>query len=121
MIVGLAHVNLIVPEGTMAQANEFYGDVLGLSPRPVPSLQKDSLAWFDIGSSGQQVHVACRGTGETESPRHPCFKLGSPEELIDLQRKVFAHYERKTASSPRSADKPGEINSGESRLGDMLL
>ena len=114
MIVGLAHVNLIVPEGTMAQANEFYGEILGLSPRPVPALQKDSLAWFDIGTSGQQVHVACRGESEIESPRHPCFKINSPEELLDLQRKVFAHYEKQTTSSPRSADRPGEANSGKS-------
>lgn len=97
----------------MGQANEFYGDILGLSPRPVPALQKDSLAWFDIGTSGQQVHVACRGESEIESPRHPCFKIGSPQELLDLQNKIFQHYEKRTASSPRSADKPGEANSGE--------
>lgn len=45
MISGLAHVNLVVPMGTMDSANEFYGNTLGLTARPVPQLQKDSLAW----------------------------------------------------------------------------
>ena len=111
MIVGLAHVNLIVPSGTLEQANEFYAETLGLSARPVPSLQKDRLAWFDIGNSGQQVHIAF-GTEEIQSPRHPCFKIESPEALLQLQRKVFEHYEKQTPSSPLTADKPGEANSG---------
>jgi len=45
MISGLAHVNLTVPEGTMNLAEEFYGNTLGLKQIPVPSLQKDRLAW----------------------------------------------------------------------------
>lgn len=111
MIVGLAHVNLIVPSGTLEQANEFYGSTLGLTNRPVPHLQKDRLAWFDIGSSGQQVHIAF-GPNETESSRHPCFKIESQEKLLELQQKVWEHYERKDGASPRAADKPGEANSG---------
>ena len=45
MITGLAHVNLLVPEGTLDQANDFYGNTLGLTPREVPSLQRGRLAW----------------------------------------------------------------------------
>lgn len=45
MISGLAHVNLTVPAGTLDQANAFYGDTLGLTARPVPQLQKGTLAW----------------------------------------------------------------------------
>ena len=48
MFAGLAHVNLTVPEGTLDLANEFYANTLGLTPRPVPALQKDTLAWYDI-------------------------------------------------------------------------
>lgn len=111
MIVGLAHVNLIVPKGTLGLAEEFYGNTLGLTPRPVPHLQKHMLAWYDIGTSGQQVHIAF-GPQEVDSSRHPCFKLESPEKLVELQNKVWEHYERKDESSPRAADKPGEVNSG---------
>ena len=44
-ISGLAHVNLLIPSGTLEQANAFYGDTLGLKARQVPELQKGSLAW----------------------------------------------------------------------------
>lgn len=111
MIAGLAHVNLIIPPGTLDQAHDFYGTTLGLSARPVPQLQKDRLAWFDIGTSGQQVHIAS-GADEKESPRHPCFKIESPEKLVELQKRIWEHYERQDAASPRAADKPGGDNSG---------
>lgn len=45
MISGIAHVNLLVPAGSLELANRFYGDTLGLRPRAVPQLQKDRLAW----------------------------------------------------------------------------
>lgn len=44
-IAGLAHVNILIPAGTLDQANTFYGDTLGLKARPVPELQRGSLAW----------------------------------------------------------------------------
>ena len=115
MITGLAHVNLIVPPGTLGLAEEFYGDTLGLKPRAVPQLQKSSLAWFDIGTSGQQVHIAF-GPNELESSRHPCFKLESPQALLELQKKVYQHFEKGGKAAPKAADKPGEENSGMLRV-----
>lgn len=46
MISGLAHVNLLVPAGTLDKAEAFYGGTLGLTPRAVPELQKGTLAWY---------------------------------------------------------------------------
>lgn len=111
-ISGLAHVNLIVPEGSLDLANDFYAKTLGLTPRAVPALQRDTLAWFDIGSSGQQVHIAF-GPDEVESRRHPCFQLPSAEALHELQTRVWEHYTRGGKSAPRQADEPGKANSGE--------
>lgn len=45
MLTGIAHVNLTVPPGTLDQANEFYGNTLGMHRVPVPHLQRDTLAW----------------------------------------------------------------------------
>lgn len=98
-ISGLAHVNLIVPKGSLDQAHEFYGDTLGLTPRPVPVLQKDTLAWFDIADSGQQVHIAF-GPEEVESRRHPCFSVPSAEALLALQTKIWEHHKRGGSSAP---------------------
>ncbi|KAI8943861.1 hypothetical protein NX059_001833 [Plenodomus lindquistii] len=114
MITGLHHINLVVPDGTLDLADEFYNKTLGLTPRPVPQLQRGRLAWFDIGTSGQQVHVAF---GKPEdfahaSSQHPCFRVGSGESLIELQKKVWEHFERGGEAAPQAADKPGEKNSG---------
>lgn len=70
---------------------------------------------FDITPKGQQVHIAL-GPKEAESPRHPCFRLESPEALAKLQQKIWEHYQRGDASAPRTADKPGGENSGERGL-----
>jgi catechol 2,3-dioxygenase-like lactoylglutathione lyase family enzyme len=103
MITGIHHVNLVVPPATLELAREFYSDTLGLTPRPVPHLQHDTLAWFDMGASGQQVHIAIGKPHDFEhaSSRHPC-----------LRQRIWAHYERGGAAAPKEADKPGEKNSG---------
>ncbi|KAL2826433.1 hypothetical protein BDW59DRAFT_160953 [Aspergillus cavernicola] len=112
MITGLAHINLLVPEGTLDQAEAFYGETLALTSAPVPQLQKGTLLWFDIGSSGQQVHVAL-GVNETKnSRRHPCFQLESPEKLLELQQRIWDHHVRGGDAAPLSVDQPGGQNSG---------
>jgi catechol 2,3-dioxygenase-like lactoylglutathione lyase family enzyme len=114
MITGLHHVNLVVPPSTLHLAHEFYSGTLGLTARAVPQLQKDTLAWFDIGTSGQQVHIAM---GKPEdfthtSSRHPCFRVGSVEDLVALRQRIWDHYKRGGEAAPKEADKPGEKNSG---------
>ncbi|KAF2024708.1 hypothetical protein EK21DRAFT_117477 [Setomelanomma holmii] len=114
MIIGLHHVNIVVPSGTLHLARQFYSDTLGLKSRPVPHLQRETLAWFDIGTSGQQVHVAFGKPEDFQhtSSRHPCFKLAGTEELLALRSKIWQHHERGGESAPQQADKPGEEDSG---------
>jgi hypothetical protein len=57
------------------------------------------------------VHIA-PGDNEEKSPRHPCFKLGSPEELVELRARIWAHYEKGGEAAPLEADRPGVVNSG---------
>ncbi|CAG8957706.1 hypothetical protein HYFRA_00000041 [Hymenoscyphus fraxineus] len=111
MISGIAHVNLLVPQGTLDEAEEFYSGVLGFTRVPVPALQKDRLAWFDITPGGQQVHIAF-GVNDLNSSRHPCFKVGSQESLAALQQKVWDCHVGGTKAAAQQADKPGELNSG---------
>ncbi|KAJ4993930.1 hypothetical protein SVAN01_00407 [Stagonosporopsis vannaccii] len=114
MISGIHHINLTIPASTLPHASTFYADTLGLVPRPVPHLQRDRLLWFDIGTSGQQVHIAI-GTPtdfSAQSSRHPCFRVGSAEELRALQERIWRHFEAGGEGAPREADAPGEENSG---------
>lgn len=114
MITGLHHINLVVPPETLHLASEFYSGTLGLTPRPVPQLQRSTLAWFDIDSSGQQVHIAFGKPEDfsAQSSRHPCFRVGCAEDLVRLRQKIWEHYERGGEAAPKEADRPGEKNSG---------
>ncbi|KAF2826574.1 hypothetical protein CC86DRAFT_406830 [Ophiobolus disseminans] len=114
IITGLHHINLVVPPGTLPLARDFYGATLGLTPRAVPHLQRDTLAWFDIGASGQQVHVAI-GTPHDflhPSSRHVCFRVAQAEQLLALRQKVWDHFQRGGEAAPTEADRPGSKNSG---------
>ncbi|KAI5452751.1 hypothetical protein NCC49_000498 [Naganishia albida] len=117
LITSIAHINLTVPHGTLETAAAFYGDTLGLTRVPVPSAQTHELAWFNIGHSGQQVHIAFPAT-EAEladnraARRHPCFTLASQEAMAQLQARIWAHFERGGEGAPVQADKPGDVNSG---------
>ncbi|EME46309.1 hypothetical protein DOTSEDRAFT_42842 [Dothistroma septosporum NZE10] len=112
MITGIAHINLLVPAGTLDQAEVFYGRTLGLIPRAVPELQRGSLAWFDIGTSGHQVHIAFGTNENLKSSRHPCFRIGSPDALLKLRQRIWEHHQKGDAAAPKEADEPGAQDSG---------
>ncbi|KAL4891433.1 putative glyoxalase family protein [Aspergillus ambiguus] len=113
MITGIAHTNLLVPEGTLEAAYEFYVGTLGLTAIPVPELQRDTTAWFNITADGsQQIHIAF-GANEADSPRHPCLRISSLEALQELRQRIWDHHVRGGAAAPMEADKPGEEISGE--------
>jgi hypothetical protein len=46
------------------------------------------------------------------SSRHPCFKVGSVEELNDLRNMIWQHFKRGGEAAPKEADEPGRDNSG---------
>ncbi|KAJ5295341.1 hypothetical protein PENANT_c001G00746 [Penicillium antarcticum] len=111
MISGIAHINITIPEETLDQALEFYGTTLGLVSAPVPELQIGTILWFNLGSSGQQIHVSVGATDPTAT-RHPCFKLDTREELEEIKTSIYDHHVQGGPAAPMAADKPGEQNSG---------
>lgn len=80
-----------------------------------PSLNL-SESRFNIGTSGQQIHVTC-GPTDPKHSRHPCFKLPSRQDLEEIKRSIYEHHVRGGPAAPMAADKPGELNSGESASG----
>ncbi len=118
MITGVAHINLVVPGGTLDSARAFYGKTLGLAETPVPVLQRETLAWFNVADSGQQVHVSFGRAEDFEGlaaqcARHPCFRIaGGPEALLGLQRRIWLHFREGGDGVPRECDEPGAENSG---------
>ncbi|EAW10013.1 putative glyoxalase family protein [Aspergillus clavatus NRRL 1] len=108
MITAISHVNLLVPPGTLKEATEFYAETLGLTATPVPQLQRETLAWFNITPDGsQQIHIAF-GPNEPNSRRHPCLRVGSLDDLQRLQQRIWDHHLRGGPAAPLHADQPGE-------------
>ncbi|KAK3348237.1 hypothetical protein B0H65DRAFT_423107, partial [Neurospora tetraspora] len=111
-------VNILVPPSTLHHATLFYGTTLSLTSRPVPSLQAGTLAWFDISSSGQQLHVAIGRPDVDFTPearqakRHPCFRGENAEKLRELQERIWEHYKRGGEGAPMQCDEPGSVESG---------
>ena len=67
---------------------------------------------FNITPDGkQQIHIAF-GQNEPNSRRHPCFRVGSLDDLQKLQQRIYDHHLRGGPAAPLQADKPGE-SSGE--------
>ncbi|PWY72938.1 glyoxalase family protein [Aspergillus heteromorphus CBS 117.55] len=113
MITGIAHVNILVPPGTLPQAEDFYSSTLGLVSAPVPHLQKGTLLWFNLTPTGsQQIHVALGQNSDLDSSRHACLRVGSAEDLLVLQRRVWDHHVRGGEAAPLAVDRPGDQNSG---------
>lgn len=117
LITGLHHINITVPDHTLPLAKAFYADTLGLTPRPVPVAQAQKLLWFDIGASGQQVHISLPEHPDdvasfraTDTNRHPCFRVGSPAALLELQKRVYGHWLRGGDGAPLAADAVGETS-----------
>lgn len=126
LISGLHHVNLLVPPNTLHLAKAFYCGILGLDAATVPQSAKAHLAWFNIGGSGQQIHISSQYylnevqmKAQTESPRHPCFKIGSETKLEKLQDMIWRLYEEGGDGAPVYCDQPGEDNGGQGKAGDF--
>lgn len=75
---------------------------------------------FNISDTGQQIHIAF-GENEPDSPRHPCFRVGSLQELHALKQRIYEHHVRGGKAAPMAADKPGEDISGQNLSGLFYL
>lgn len=113
LISGLHHINLLVPPQTLHLARDFYAGSLGLHEAIVPASCKAYLAWFDIATSGQQIHITSQHQlnqvqmqAQSESPRHPCFKISTQEKLDKIQQILWQLHERGGEGAPVYCDEP---------------
>jgi catechol 2,3-dioxygenase-like lactoylglutathione lyase family enzyme len=83
MQIVLQHVSIPRPPGEESAqiARKFYGGLLGLAEKPVPStiVQLD-LVWFKIGES-TELHVFAEKDSDTKSGRHFCLDVGDVEVM----------------------------------------
>lgn len=126
LISGWHHVNLLVQPQTLHLARAFYADVLGLESTPVPESKKSHLMWFNIGTSGQQLHITSEHNlnptqmkAQSESPRHPCFKVPAEDKLVILQQRLWVLCEQGGEGAPVQCDQPGTDNGGQGQAGEF--
>lgn len=75
----IQHVSIPKPSGSHAEANAFYGDILGLQQAPIPtSLQHLDLIWYRLGDT--ELHLFTGKAGD-ESGRHLCIEVDDVEAL----------------------------------------
>lgn len=80
--IRLDHVLICIPEGTTAQAREFYRDVLGLEE--IPGEHPSGAIWFKIADI--QIHLR-EEAGGNYSKRHPAFEVTN---LTDAKKSLIS-------------------------------
>jgi catechol 2,3-dioxygenase-like lactoylglutathione lyase family enzyme len=74
-IFRLQHTTIPMPPGGNSEARRFYGGVLGLPEKPVPSsLDGSRIVWFAVSDDGDELHVLTdEGAKPGISGQHLCL------------------------------------------------
>jgi catechol 2,3-dioxygenase-like lactoylglutathione lyase family enzyme len=83
------HVSIPKPAGSHAEAQAFYGDILGLEEAPIPaSIQHLDLIWYRLGDT--ELHLFTGSPSHDTSGRHLCIEVDDVAAL--RQRLIEAGY-----------------------------
>jgi len=83
MQIVLQHVSVPRPPGeeSAQRARQFYGQLVGLTEKPVPTtIVHLDLIWFIIGEE-TELHVFAEKESDTTSGRHFCLNVGNVEAM----------------------------------------
>jgi hypothetical protein len=83
MVIMLQHVSIPRPPGEESAqlARRFYGGLVGLREKPVPStIAHLDLVWFKIGEE-TELHVFAERDSDTKSGRHFCLNVDDVEAM----------------------------------------
>lgn len=74
-IFRLQHTTIPMPPGGNDEARRFYGSVLGLPEKPVPSsLDATRIVWFSVSEDGDELHVLADDDADPAiSGQHLCL------------------------------------------------
>ncbi len=98
----IQHVSIPRPPGagSREQARAFFGGLLGLAEKPVPStIEHLDLVWFDLGEA-TELHVFSEPPLDDRSGRHFCLEVDDVAELrARLVAAGFAPWEPETINN----------------------
>jgi catechol 2,3-dioxygenase-like lactoylglutathione lyase family enzyme len=83
----LQHVSLPIEEGGQERGRAFYGRLLGLAEKPVPSTRaREGFVWFDAGPGELELHLVPDPLGlVAHARRHVCLEV---ENLAGIRRRL---------------------------------
>lgn len=89
-ILGVHHVHIAIPAGSIERVLHFYRDLLGLEERPVPPrLAHLAAAWLESGPV--RVHIGVDLEFHAAKKAHPAFLVRSLDPLVQrLEAAGFA-------------------------------
>lgn len=93
MQIMLHHVSIPRPAGEESAklARRFYGELVGLTEKPVPTaLAPSELIWFQVGDVNE-LHIFTEAESAITSGRHFCLNVGDVEAM--RQTLIGAGYE----------------------------
>lgn len=82
-IFRLQHTTIPMPPGGNDEARRFYGGVLGLPEKPVPSsLDGTRIVWFSVSEDGDELHVLAQEDVDPGiSGQHLCLVVDDLAEV----------------------------------------
>ena len=88
-IFRLQHATIPMPVGANDEARRFYGGVLGLPEKPVPSsLDGDRIVWFSASEDGDELHVLAHDDFSPNlNGQHLCLVVS---DLGEIRRALVA-------------------------------
>ena len=91
----LQHVSIPRPPGSDEETRQFYGELLGLEEKPVPtSIAHHDLIWFRLGGEAE-LHVFAEAPVDDPSGRHFCLLVDDLDSV--RQRLINAGYDPQPA------------------------
>ena len=88
MVKRLQHVSTPYPRGRQADVRAFYGELLGLTEKPVPSTLADmELIWFESGPDELELHFLPDVAPDPRALRHFCLEV-EPGSLDHYRRRI---------------------------------
>lgn len=93
MLLDIHHIQLAMPEGSEAQARNFYAGVLSLDEIEKPeSLRSRGGVWFT--SNGVEVHLGVEKQFSPAKKAHPAFRVASLDEAITTLSRHGVNFRR---------------------------
>jgi catechol 2,3-dioxygenase-like lactoylglutathione lyase family enzyme len=81
-VVRIQHASVPMPAGGNDKGRHFYGETLGLTEITPPDvLGNERFVWFQVGDSGDEIHLYTDDRGPNSPGQHICIQVDDPDTV----------------------------------------